>query len=202
MAEQTTNLEVEVKFLVPDLTAVRHKLLALGATLTKPRVYEKNYRLDTPDEALLQKRQLLRVRQDTAVTITFKGDPPPEVVSEAKVREELEIETTDFETAVLIFQRLGFAPVQIYEKYRETLTWHDLEIVLDELPFGNFVEIEGEVPAIKEVAARLELDWDQRILTNYLGLMAQLQAHHQLPFHDLTFANFAGQPYSVADILP
>ncbi len=202
MSDQSTNLEVEVKFLVPTLTAVRQKLLELGASPAKPRVYEKNIRLDTPDEALLQKRQLLRIRQDTAVTITFKGDPPAEVVSEAKVREELEIETTDFETAVLIFQRLGFAPVQIYEKYRETLTWQSLEIVLDELPFGNFVEIEGDVSTIKQVAAHLELDWNQRILTNYLGLMAQLQAHHQLPFYDLTFANFAGQPYSVADILP
>lgn len=202
MADQSTNLEVEVKFLVPTLTAVRQKLLELGASLARPRVYEKNIRLDTPDEALLQKRQLLRIRQDTAVTITFKGDPPAEVVSEAKVREELEIETTDFETAVLIFQRLGFAPVQIYEKYRETLTWQNLEIVLDELPFGNFVEIEGDVSIIKQVAAQLGLDWNQRILANYLGLMAQLQAHHQLPFRDLTFANFAGQPYSVAEILP
>jgi adenylate cyclase class 2 len=188
--------------LVADFTAVRQKLLDLGAKNSKPRVYEKNIRLDTPDEALLQKWQLLRIRQDTAVKITFKGDPPNPIQSEAKVREELEIEASDLDTAVLIFQRLGFAPVQIYEKYRETWAWQDVEIVLDEMPYGNFIELEGNEAALKEAAAGLNLNWDQRVLANYLGLMAQLQAHHNLPFNDLTFANFKGKLYSAADILP
>lgn len=201
MVDQANHLEIEVKFLVPDLTAVRQQLVKLGATLTNPRVYEKNIRLDTPEEALLQKRQLLRLRQDTAVKITFKGDPPTLIQSEAKVREELEIEATDLDTAVLIFQRLGFNPVQIYEKYRETFSWQSIEIVLDEMPFGNFIELEGDEPSLKNVAAQLGLDWHQRILTNYLGLMAELQAYHNLPFTDLTFANFEDTTYSVVDVL-
>lgn len=45
-------------------------------------------------------------------------------------------------------------PVQSYEKYRETYHWGDVEVVLDETPFGDFVELEGEnETALKAVAA-------------------------------------------------
>ena len=187
---------------MPDLAAFRERLLAAGAELKKPRIYERNVRFDTADERLYKELSLLRLRQDTAVTLTYKGSPENMPQSEAKVREELEVQVSDFDTLSEIFQRLGFAPLQVYEKYRETFQWQDVEIVLDELPYGNFIELEGEEQGIKTAVARLNLNWQERILANYLGLMAQLKAHHNLPFNDLTFANFADLNISVADILP
>ncbi|MCB8969070.1 MAG: class IV adenylate cyclase [Ardenticatenaceae bacterium] len=196
------NLEVEVKFLAADLEQVRAKLAEVGAVLTKARVYERNVRFDTADEALRQRDELLRLRQDTAVTLTFKGRSlEAEQQSEAKVREELEVQVSDYETAVAIIQRLGFTPQQVYEKYRETWRLHDVEIVLDELPFGQFIELEGTEAAIKETAVQLNLPWENRIVSNYLALMAAIKQRHNLPFDDLTFANFAGLPISVADVL-
>jgi adenylate cyclase, class 2 len=195
------NLEVEVKFYIPDLTAVRERLLADGGQLSRARVYERNVRFDTLEESLLQKYQLLRLRQDSRVRLTFKGTPQQPTLSEAKVREELEIEVSDFDTAALIIQRLGFLPLQVYEKYRETFSLGSVEVVLDELPFGNFVELEGEESAIRTAAAQLGLDWQKRILENYLALMGRLRAHPNLPFIDLTFANFKELSVSVADVL-
>lgn len=196
------HLEVEVKFLLGDLAAFRERLVAAGAVVHAPRIYERNLRLDTPEQGLLARRQLLRLRQDTAVRLTFKGEAPDAAGSEAKVYEELEVGVSDWETAVLLFRRLGFAPVQVYEKYRETFAWQDVEIVLDELPYGDFVELEGEEAALKTAAAALGLDWSRRITTNYLALMAQLKAQHNLPFDDLTFANFQTTPARAADALP
>lgn len=201
MASQPQNLEVEVKFWVPDLAAFRQRLLAAGAVLSKPRVFEKNVAFDTADSRLFQELKLLRLRQDTAVTLTYKGTPAHLPHSEAKVREELEVTVSDFDTLAEIFARLGFAPVVVYEKYRETFTWQDVEIVLDELPYGNFIELEGDEGGIKTAVAHLNLNWQNRILTNYLGLMAQLKAHHNLPFNDLTFTNFANLHVSITDIL-
>lgn len=196
-----SNLEIEVKFLVHSLKAVRERLLAMGADLTKERVFEENVRFDTPDERLLSEMKLLRLRQDTAVTITFKGKSEGEESSEARVREELEIEASDFDTAHLILQRVGFQPAQRYEKYRETFQWRDVEIVLDEMPFGDFVELEGEGETLKTAADELGLAWDKRILTNYLSLMAQVQEAYDLPFNDLTFANFADVDATAADVV-
>lgn len=201
MSEKSRHLEVEVKFLLDDLAGWQERLLAAGAVLVKPRVYERNVRLDTADQALLQQLQLLRLRQDTAVRLTFKRPVPEDIVSEAKVREELEMTVGDFDTAVLIFQRLGFAPVQVYEKYRETFQLAAVEVVLDEMPFGIFLELEGSEAEIRTAAATLGLDWDKRLATNYLAIMDQLKARYNLPFDDITFANFENLSISATDVL-
>jgi adenylate cyclase, class 2 len=194
-------IEVEVKFYVPKLDVFRQRLLQAGAVLHKTRVHERNVRFDDDAGSLLARRQLLRLRQDTAARLTFKGEPQAEIRSEVKVREELEVGVTDFDTASAILERLGFRPRQVYEKYRETFHLGAVEIVLDELPFGNFVELEGEEDAIRSTATHLGLDWRQRILANYLYLMAELKAHHNLPFDDLTFDNFRSRNISIESIL-
>ena len=194
------NLEVEVKFLADDLDTLRDQLLSLGAQMTHARVYERNVRFDTPTEELLSREQLLRLRQDSRVRLTFKGRAAADATSEAKVREEIEVTVDDFDKMSLILQRLGFAPTQVYEKYRETYQLGEVEVVLDEMPFGHFVELEGAETDIREAAARLGFDWARRILVNYLAMMAYFKQIFQLPFDDATFENFADYPIS-AEVL-
>jgi adenylate cyclase class 2 len=195
------NLEIEVKFLVDDLVAVRRRLLALGAGLHKARVHERNIRFDNPWDGLRMQGKLLRLRQDTTARLTYKGEPQTSVDSEARVREELETEVGDFQTTLQLLQRVGFEPKQVYEKYRETFHFGQVEVVLDELPFGDFVELEGDDDAIQAAAAALGLDWQRRILANYLAIMASLQERFGLGFDDVTFENFAGVDVSAADLL-
>lgn len=199
---EVNNLEVEVKFLIDDLEAMRQKLLDTGAEVVRPRIYERNVRFDTGDNALLQKEELLRLRQDTAVILTFKGPSEIDRVSEAKVREEIEVEADDFDRLAAILKRLGYEPKQVYEKYRETFHLDDLEILLDEMPYGNFIELEGTEPDIKATAQALGLDWQERILSNYLAMMGLLAEFHNLPFLDVTFDNFRDSGISIRDILP
>lgn len=195
------NLEVEVKFLAPDLPAMRERLLAAGATLEHARQLERNLRYDTPDEALRQRGQLLRLRQDSIARLTFKRTVVEQASREAKVREELEVTVSDFERMGAILGRLGLAPLQVYEKYRETFVLQEVEVVLDELPFGNFVELEGEEQDLRRAAAALGLPWPERILDNYLSLMARVQAYYDLPVNDLTFANFEGRAIDLGAVL-
>ena len=201
-AGQPPSLEIEVKFLVADLAAVRARAQD-GGVLVAPRVHERNVRFDTPDEALLARQELLRLRQDTRARLTFKGPAAEDAASEAKVREEIELEIADFDRMATILERLGFQPVQSYEKYRETYHWGEVEVVLDETPFGDFVELEGaNEAAIKHVAVALGLDWSRRVLANYLALMELARRTFDLPFTDLTFANFAARPVDMSALLP
>jgi adenylate cyclase class 2 len=202
MMSETENLEIEVKFLIDDPEAVRERLLAAGAELIRPRVYERNVRFDTADNALLPKEELLRLRQDTAVILTFKGPSAYDRLSEAKVREEIEVAVDDFERMTSILKRLGYEPQQEYEKYREAFRLGDLEIVLDEMPYGNFIELEGNEADIKSAAQAFDLDWQERILSNYLAMMGILAEFHNLPFLDVTFANFKDSEISIKDVLP
>jgi len=62
---------------------------------------------------------------------------------------------------------------------------------LDELPLGNFVEIEAPNNAMIEgVAQMLGLDWSKGIAINYLGLFDLARSKLGLGFNDLTFENF------------
>jgi adenylate cyclase class 2 len=196
-------IEAEVKFLVSDHEAVRRKLAAAGGVQTVPRIHERNVRFETPDGALLKRNQLLRLRQDRRVRLTFKSETrEDEAHAQVKVREELEVSLDDFDTTAAILQRLGFMPVQEYEKYRETFRLGDVEVVLDELPFGDFVELEGPEEAIRPAADLLGLDWSKRLLTNYLALMMMVKQAYDLPFDDLTFDNFRGADVVLGSLLP
>ena len=192
-------LEIEAKFNVPTVEPFREQLLALGATLGQKRVFERNLLLDTPNQRLRQAEQVLRLRQDNAVRLTFKGKPIYH--SEMKVREEVEMEVGDWETAVILFDRLGYQPQLVYEKHGETYHLGTAEVVLDELPYGDFIEIEGDEAEIKRVAAEMGLDINGRLSHNYLELMFKLKQHHNLAFNDLTFANFADLNIAITDIL-
>lgn len=194
------SLESEVKFLLGGKTAVRDRLLALGAMLKKERVFERNVRFDTPDEQLLQRWELLRLRQDTAVRLTFKAPTAADAESQVKVMEELEVSVSDFATLAHILRRLGFVETQVYEKWRETFALGGVEVVVDELPFGDFVELEGAEADIVAVAQQLGLDWERRIVTNYLRLMGELKQFHGLDFDDITFANFEQCAARVVDL--
>jgi adenylate cyclase class 2 len=160
-------------------------------------------RFDTADGALLARQALLRLRQDTRTRLTYKGLAAQDAASEAKVREEIELTVEDFDRMALIFERLGLAAVQTYEKYRETFHWGEVEVVLDEMPFGSFVELEGPSDdALRAAADALGLDWSRRVLANYLALMELCRRTFDLPFNDLTFDNFAGRPVDMSQLLP
>lgn len=197
------SVEIEVKFFVDDLDAVRRRLLAAGGEAGAARVYERNVRFDTADERLLARQALLRLRQDTRVRLTYKGLSAQDAAGEAKVREEIELTVEEFDRMALIFERLGFGAVQTYEKYRTTFHLGDVEVVLDEMPFGPFVELEGASDtSLKAAAGALGLDWSRRLLTNYLELMARARRAFDLPFNDLTFDNFERRPVDMSTLLP
>lgn len=197
-----SNLEVEVKFFVGEHESLRSALRAAEATLKKPRIYERNVIYDTAAYQLKESERLLRLRQDERVRLTVKAPAPAEAQarSEAKVRQELEIEVSDFATAEAILGQLGYQPKLIYEKYRETWQLGEVEIVLDEMPYGNFAELEGPEEALKTLAQQLGINWEKRMLTNYLALMSDVRAFANLSFYDITFENFATAAFEGADL--
>jgi adenylate cyclase class 2 len=194
------SLEVEVKFLVDDLPAVRKRLLTNGAKQVTARTYEYNVRYDNAWDGLSRQGKLLRLRQDQSARLTFKGPSAADAASEAKVREELEIAVGDFAVTAAILEKIGFQPRQIYEKYRETFQLGMVEVTLDEMPFGPFVELEGDEAGIQAAARELGLDWSRRVLDNYLVLLSRLKNRFNLLFDDLTFDNFSGLEVTIGDL--
>lgn len=181
--------EIEIKLYVLDLSRVESRLLALGAELAQPRTHELNLRFDRPDGALTRQGQLVRLRQDKIARLTYKG--PPSGLEGVRVRQEIEFTVGDFQAARRFLEALGFGVSMIYEKYRREYHLEGLHIALDELPYGDFVEIEGpDSASIRLACARLELDFSAGIPESYTMLFERWRQRTQHTQRDLVFANF------------
>lgn len=186
-----TATETEVKFYLDSArAAMRQRLVDMEAE-SLGRVFERNVRFEDDNRRFLKNRSLLRLRQSSAATtLTFKAPLGTAEDGQFKSLEELEVTVSDFDTMQTILQRLAFQPVQVYEKWRETFTTSSVEICLDTMPFGEFMEIEGTGPDIMATANALGLPWERRILKNYLGIFEHIRNRLALPFTDVTFDNF------------
>jgi adenylate cyclase class 2 len=182
-------LEIEIKFYFPDLSRIRRVIADLRG-VPSGKAFETNIRYDDRRNSLYLKGQLLRLRKSGRDNILTHKIKPGKADRRFKVFRELEIRVDDFETTAEMLRSLGFQPQQVYEKWREAFDLGGAHLCLDEMPFGNFLEIEGAPDAIQRAAASLELDWKKRILLNYLEIFSRLQKRLKLPFSDVTFDNF------------
>lgn len=196
--------EMEAKFYVLDLKKIETRLQNLEARLIQPRVLETNIRFDLFDDSqprLRSEGRVLRLRRDTETRLTYKDSGRSEqgVVD----RTEIEFTVDDFAKAKLFLEALGYQKLLEYEKYRTTyelLQTSDVpsdlgglvHVMLDELPYGNFVEIEGEsIQIIHYIVEQLDLNRNAAISKSYSALFENARQTLKLPFKDLTFANFA-----------
>lgn len=194
------NLEIEVKFFLEDIETIRERLIQSGAD-SNGRNFERNICFDNEDDGLFLSDSLLRLRKDDRATLTYKatpdaGDP------EFKVLKELEVEVSDFETMLNILCALGFHQSQSYEKYRETFTIGDAKLCLDQMPFGNFLEIEGGKDEIRNLAQQIGMQWSRRIIGNYRFLFDIIKQRQLLSFSDITFDNFSTVKLDIETFLP
>jgi len=81
--------------------------------------------------------------------LTFKRRLPTKSAIKHQEEEEVTVGNPDAMDAIL--QSLHFYPALVYEKRRTRWDVHKTKVVLDELPFGLFMEIEAPVRAIKRV---------------------------------------------------
>lgn len=94
-----------------------------------------------------RRNSVLRLRRvaDHAI-LTFKKRYP----SKSSIKHQLEEETQvgDAQSCDALLKALGYVEALVYEKRRSTWRLGEAEIVIDELPFGLFMEIEAAVEEI------------------------------------------------------
>jgi adenylate cyclase class 2 len=181
--------ETEAKFYVLDLGKIVMRLQEWKAQLVQPRLLEKNFRFDLPNRSLSSSGRVLRLRQDDKARLTFKG--AGENQNGVMGRQEIEFVVEDFKKARQFLEALGYQESMYYEKYRTTYEFEQTMVMLDELPYGDFVEIEGETAEqIQVVAAKLDLDWNAAIDRSYSALFEYIRKTMHLTFTELAFENF------------
>src|SRR5262245_55854947 len=178
--------ETEAKFLVLHLDKIISRLHELDAHLIQARVLETNIRFDLPDGSLTSNGRVLRLRKDTKARLTYKGAGQNR--DGVLDRQEIEFVVENDTKARQFLEALGYQKSMYYEKYRATYEFENAQIMLDELPYGNFVEIEGEtVEQIQAISARLHLDWSAAIPSSYTMLFEIIRKKLQLSFQGISF---------------
>lgn len=191
--------EIEAKFYVQNLDLIKKRVQQLGGHLVQERVLETNLRFDLPDGRLRARGRVLRLRRDTEVRLTYKGGSQNE--QGVLRREEIEFVVEDFEKARQFLEALGYQKLVYYEKYRTTYQLDEALIMIDELPYGNFIEIEGNsIDLIQDVARQLNLDWSAAVPTSYHALFERARTTLKLSLEDLAFADFEGIEVHATDI--
>ena len=163
-------LECELKYLEADLADLADRLRTAGAG-TSGRYFEANTVFDRPDRSLKRDGVLLRLRERQGRgVLTVKRPPTSPAPSALKVFEEIETGVDDPAAMAEALAAVGFVPAFRYEKVREKWKYMGCTVCLDHLPFGDFVEIEGEERMVLDCANALELNAACTTKATYHGL--------------------------------
>lgn len=187
--------EIEVKFIVAEPDAFRQTLRDIGAVFESKHV-ESNIRLDDPNGSLAAKGIVLRVRskehdQDLRAELTIKT-PIPNSPHGLSARREIETRVADAPAVIAALGVLGFSPYFRYEKRREVYRHKGLEIDLDELPYGWFVELEGSPEDIHATVSALGLNRADGLTISYTQMFENVKEALHLTMDNLTFEAFEG----------
>ncbi|HEX8129569.1 MAG TPA: class IV adenylate cyclase [Pyrinomonadaceae bacterium] len=149
-----TEIEKKYRVSVEEATNLRVRLRACGAEACGEEFEENTLYAGAGLERGNRVLRLRRIEGGRAI-FTFKESMTGS--GGIKRRREDETAIEDPEALAAILDALGYTPAAVYEKRRETWRMAGVEVVIDELPFGQFVEIEGTEESILEAERRLEL---------------------------------------------
>ncbi|MDH3492827.1 MAG: class IV adenylate cyclase [Acidobacteriota bacterium] len=139
-------IEIEKKYRLTasQFADVENRLEKLDAVF-EGRRFERNILFSNVD--LLSQGAFVRLRRlDEKTILTFKKKLF--VNTGLKTQLEFETEVGDSEEVTKIIEHLGLKKDVVYEKKRAVWRLDGVEIVLDELPFGLYMEIEGDAESI------------------------------------------------------
>src|ERR1041385_2927725 len=167
-------IEIEKKYRLTkkQRRALEQRMRKLGCE-PKPIEFEENTiygggRLNFGGCAL----RLRRINGNERAYLTFKRRIPNK--SAIKHQEEHEITIADPDGMNWILNSLDFHPALIYEKRRTRWQVGAAKVVIDELPFGLFMEIEASVKEIKRVEKILGAEDLPAVMETYPSLTRQL----------------------------
>jgi predicted adenylyl cyclase CyaB len=170
------SIESELKFRVSGPKAharLRTALRKRGAKL-EGRYQEENFRFTGPGKSTDKTTLRLRVLDGgPRGVLTAKG--PARFEGRVKTREETEVAVADAHSTLDLLLQLGFQVGVIYPKRRAMWLLDGVAVTLDVLDYGYFVELEGPLDVLPEMARSLGLNPSRGLRDSY-SVMARTYA--------------------------
>ena len=149
-------IEIEKKYRLTkrQRDEVLRRLPEIGAELKREEFEENTLYTGAGLEVGTTVLRLRRVGEQA--WLTYKKRFPG--TAEIKRQREEETQVTDAEAMNAILEAVGLRPGLVYEKRRQTWSLGESEIVIDELPFGLFMEIEGSKKSIVSAERKIGIE--------------------------------------------
>ncbi len=128
---------------------------------------EKDKTFATFDQSL--RLRIEKSKDKTKTIFTFKGTPEIDK-SGKKTRDEFNAEVDNHKTLLTILNSIGFTEDMRIVKNRQKYQIDNVKVVIDQLKFGSFVELEGEKVDIDRTTKKLKLEKLPVITTPYFQL--------------------------------
>lgn len=177
--------EIEIKFRIGDLSALRRRLRNAGFRMETPPTHEVNTLYDLPGEKLRKRKELLRLRSyGSSWKLTHKSGGK---AGRHSSRVELETGVSDGKKMDAILRALGYSPSFRYEKFRAEWSDGKGQVVVDQTPIGDFCEIEGPPRWIDATAKKFGISEEDYITKNYATLFAEWKQDRKSKANELTF---------------
>ncbi len=188
-------IEIEKKYRLTGANrrAIEKRLRELGYK-PKPVEFEENtiYR---GGNLQFGKRALRLRRVNGAGILTFKERIPTK--SPIKHQKENETRVSEPDATHAILESLGFARALIYEKRRTRWQVGKAKLVIDELPFGIFMEIEASERDIRRVEKLIDGAKLPAVTETYPSLTASLGKKNRKGIIQARFGKNRGQKSDV-----
>ena len=165
-------IEIEKKYrlTLKDRRAIEKHLRALGSK-PKPLEHEENtiYRGGNLGFGL---RALRLRRVNGEAILTLKERIPTASAIKHQNEDETRVKNADATDAIL--RGIGFEPALVYEKRRTRWDVGRAKVVIDELPYGLFMEIEASEKELKRVEKLIAAEDLPVVLETYPAMTAKI----------------------------
>ncbi|MBU4350868.1 CYTH domain-containing protein [Candidatus Parcubacteria bacterium] len=190
MTTKNKKKEVEIKVELDrkDISTIKNELKKLGFRLIAKQSFETTFGFFTPDGSSIDRGIFPRIKVDASgawLTVKVKKEQSKKYFK----RTEFNLKVQDVDGARDVLKVLGYEKERIFEKFRDT--YYDqkqkVEVTIDTLPFGYYMEIEGQSLKIEDMLKRLGLNGRERIVRAYLGVYDDWRKKHGVKNENAVF---------------
>ena len=158
--------EIEVKFKLTKKDNIVKKLMMLGGK-PKNSYVQTTYGFFSKDS--IEKGIFPRIRIESGKPVlTVKVRPNKK--SDYFERDEYSVVIDNEKAGIKVLKSMGFNRVRKFTKDRQEWKFPNVEVCLDNLYFGTFLEIEGQKKDIEEMIKSLRFEKKKRITKAYLKI--------------------------------
>ncbi len=148
--------DIQIKFQISDVDAFLEKLKKDRYILVGG-AFEKTTRYDFDDDKLSKQGIFIRTKDGFNDTITIKEKTQNKTQKKYFERENATFEIENCDSMKYLLEKIGLTKNYTMEKYRIIWKKGEVELHLDELPFGIYCEVCSTEKEIDKIVSKLNI---------------------------------------------